>query len=114
VPAAAHQPKKSRHLEALGGILYVKARHLALSKTENVSDRLAFKPVRLSLERFAFEIADRLPDFGDDRAIRSSMKAHRFDVWTDHGPLARPVLAYCFAPMNVTTVHTAFKGETAK
>src|SRR5262249_38018575 len=102
----AHQPKKSRHLEALGAILYVEASHLALSKTENVSDRLVFKPVRLPLERFAFEIADRLPDLGYDRAIRSSMKAHRFDVWTDHGPLARPVLAYCFAPMNVATIHT--------
>jgi hypothetical protein len=60
VHAAAHQPKKSRHLEALGGILYVEASHLALSKTENVSDRLVFKPVRLPLERLAFEIADGL------------------------------------------------------
>jgi hypothetical protein len=91
---------------SLGSVLYVEASHLALSKTENVSDRLVFKPVRLPLERFAFEIADGLPDFCDDRAIRSSMKAHRFDVWTDDGPLARPVLAYCFAPMNVATIHT--------
>ena len=77
----------------LGGILDVEASHLALSKTENVSDRLVFKPVRLSLERLAFEISDGLPDLGDDRPIRSSMKAHRLDVRTDHGPLARPVLA---------------------
>jgi hypothetical protein len=93
------------------GILYVEASHLALSKTENVSDRLVFKPVRLPLERFAFEIADGLPDFCDDRAIRSSMKAHRLDVRTDHGPLARPVLAYCFAPMNVATIHTVGPGD---
>src|SRR6516164_5183452 len=38
--------------------------------------------------------------------IRSSMKAHRCDVRTDHGPLAGPVLAYCFAAMNVATLHT--------
>ena len=81
-------------------------RHLALSKTENVSDRLVFKSVRLPLERFAFEIAYGLPDFCDDGAIRGAMKAHRFDVRTDDGPLARPVLAYCFAPMNVATIHT--------
>src|SRR5262245_61964745 len=96
---------------ALGSILYVEASHLALSKTENVSDRVVFKPVRLPPERFAFEIADGLPYFYDDRAIRSSMKAHRFDVRTDHGPLAHPVLAYCFAPMNVTTIHTVGPGD---
>ena len=45
----------------------VEASHLALSKTENVSDRLVFKPVRLPLERFAFEISDGLPDLCDDR-----------------------------------------------
>src|SRR3546814_13038492 len=80
--------------------------YLALSKTENVSDRLVFKPVRLPLERFAFEIAEGLPDFCDDRAIRSSMKANRLDVRTDHGPLARPVPAYGLAAMDVATTHT--------
>ena len=73
---------------------------------------LVFKPVRLPLEWFAFEIADGLPDVCDDRAIRSSMKAHRFDVWTDHGPLARPVFAYSFAPMNVATIHTVGPGAS--
>ena len=95
----------------LGSILYVEASHLALSKTENVSDRLVFKPVRLPLERFAFEIADGLADFRDDRAIRGSMKAHRLDVRTDHGPLARPVLAYGFAPMDVATIHAVGPGD---
>jgi hypothetical protein len=52
-----------------------------------------FKPVRLALKRFAFEIADGLSDFCDDRAISSAMKAHRLNVRTDYGPLARPVLA---------------------
>ena len=65
-----------------------------------------FEPVRLPVERLAFEIADGLPDFCDDRAIRSSMKAHRLDVRTDHGPLARPVLAYGLAAMDVATIHT--------
>ena len=95
----------------LGSILDVEASHLALSKTENVSDHLVFKPVRLPLERFAFEIADGLPDFCDDRAIRSSTKAHRLDVRTDQGPLARPVFANCFAPMNVATIHTVGPGD---
>src|SRR5690606_19864482 len=90
----------------LGSILDVEASHLALLKTENVSDRLVFEPVRLPLERFAFEIADGLPDFCDDRAIRKSMKAHRLDVRTDHGPLPRPVRAYGFAAMDVATIHT--------
>src|ERR1700681_1415321 len=57
----------------LNSILDVEASHLALSNTENVSDRLVFKPVRLPLQRFAFEIADGLPDLCDDRTIRSSM-----------------------------------------
>src|SRR4029077_16083327 len=54
---------------------------------------------------------DGLPDFCDDRAIRSSMKAHRLDVRTDHGPLARPVLAYSFAPMSVAPIHTVGPGD---
>ena len=93
------------------GILDVEASHLALSKTEDVSDRLVFQPVRLSLKRFAFEIADGLPDLCDDRAIRSSMKAHRLDVRTDHGPLARPVRAYGLAAMDVATIHAVGPGD---
>ena len=85
-------------MEASSSILDVEASHLAVSETENVSDRLVFKPVRLPLERFAFEISDGLPDLCDDRAIRSSIKAHRLDVRTDYGPLARPVLTYGLAP----------------
>src|ERR1700722_12767190 len=96
---------------SLGSILNVEASHLALSKTENVSDRLVFKPVRLPLERFAFEIADGLPDLRDDRAIRSSMKAQGLDVRTDHGPLARPVRAYGLAAMDVATIHTVGPGN---
>jgi hypothetical protein len=77
-----------------------------------VPDRLVFKPVRrLPLERFALEIADRLPDFCDDRAIRSLMKAHRLDVRTDYGPLARPVLAYGLAAMDVAAIHTVGPGD---
>jgi hypothetical protein len=57
------------HMESaeLGGVLDVEASHLALAKTENVSDRLVFQPVRLPLKRFAFEIADGLPDLCDGR-----------------------------------------------
>src|ERR1700719_2442163 len=96
---------------SLNSILDVEASHLALSKTENVSDRLVFKPVRLPLQRFAFEIADGLPNLCDDRAIRSSMKADRLDVRTDHAPLARPVLAYGLAAVDVATIHTVGPGD---
>src|SRR5258708_10303739 len=96
----------SKEVWALNSILDVEASHLALSKTENVSDRLVFKPVRLPLQRFAFEIADGLPNLCDDRAIRSPMKAHRFDARTDHAPLARPVLAYSLVAVDVATIHT--------
>src|SRR5271154_4075462 len=65
----------------------------------------------LTLERFAFEIADGLPDFRDDRAILSSMKAHRLDVRTDHGPLARPVRAYGLAGMDVAAIHAVGPGD---
>ena len=95
----------------LGSSLYVEASHLALSKTENVSDGLVFKPVRLPPERFTFEIADGVPDLCDDRAIRSLMKAYRLDVRNDHGPLARPVLAYGLAAMDVATIHTVGPGD---
>ena len=101
----------SKEVWALNSILDVEASYLALSKTENVSDRLVFKPVRLPLQRVAFEIADGLPDLCDDRAIRSSMKAHRLDVRTDHAPLARPVLAYGLAAMDVATIHTVGPGD---
>ena len=76
-----------------------------------MSVRLVFKPVRLPLERFAFEVADGLPDFCHDRAIRSSMKADRLDVRADHGPLAGPVLAYGLAAMDVATIHTVGPGD---
>src|ERR1700757_2243718 len=101
----------ARRLWALNSILDVEASHLALSKTENVSDRLVFQPVHLPLQRVAFEIADGLPDLYDDCAIRSSMKAHWLDVRTDHTPLARPVLAYGLAAMDVATIHPIGPGD---
>src|SRR5262245_36927685 len=55
--------------------------------------------------------ADGLPDLCNDRAIRSSMKSHRLEVRTDHGPLARPVFAYGLAAMDVTTIHTVGPGD---
>ena len=39
------------------------------------------------------------------------MKAHRLDVRTDHAPLARPVLAYGLAAMDVATIHTVGPGD---
>src|SRR5262249_60154608 len=56
-------------------------------------------------------VADGLPDFCDHGAMRSAMKAHRLHVRTAHGPLACPVLAYCFAAMNVATIHTVGPGD---
>jgi hypothetical protein len=95
----------------LGDILDVEASYLAISKPENVSDHLVSKPMRLPLERFAFEIADGLPDVCDDRAILSSMKTHRLDARTDHAPLARPVFAYGLAAMDVTAIHSVGPGD---
>jgi len=62
--------------------LDVEASHLAASKTKDVSYGLVLQPVSLALERVAFEISDGLPDLDGDRAVRSSLKAHRFDVRT--------------------------------
>ena len=84
---------------------------MPVAQTEDVPDRLVLQPVRLPLERSAFEIADGLADLCDDRAIRSSMKAHRLDVRADHGPLARPVRAYGLAAMDVATIHTVGPGD---
>jgi MarR family transcriptional regulator for hemolysin len=95
----------------LRSILDVEASHLAVSKAEDVSDRLVLQPVRLPLQRFAYEIAKGLPDFCDDRAILSSMKANRLDMRTDHGPLARPVRAYGLAAMDVAAIHTVGPGD---
>ena len=72
---------------------------------------LSFNPWVCPSKRFAFEIADGLPDLRDDRAIRSSTKAERLDVRTDHGPLARPVRAYGLAAMDVATIHTVGPGD---
>jgi MarR family transcriptional regulator, transcriptional regulator for hemolysin len=104
-------PGKDARKPALDGVLDVAARHLAFSKAEDVSDRLVLQPVGLPLKRFAFEIADRLPDLGDDRAILSSMKADRLDVRTDHCPLARPVRAYGLAAMDMAAIHTVRPGD---
>lgn len=94
------------HAWLLGGLPDVEASHLAVSKTENVSDRLVVEPVGLvALERFAFEIADGLLDFRDDGAIRRPPEPHGRDVGTDHGPLAGPVRAYRFAAMDVAAIH---------
>ena len=89
----------------LRNVLDVEAGHLAVLQTENVPDRLVFEPMRLPLQRLAFEISDGLPDLGNDRAIRDSMKTHRLYVWIDDGPLAGPVLAHGFATMDVATIH---------
>src|SRR5215469_11135251 len=67
---------------------------------------LSLSPCVCPCSGFALEIADGLPDFCDDRAIRSSMKANRLDVRTDHGPLAGPVLANGLATMDVATIHS--------
>jgi hypothetical protein len=95
----------------LGGVLNVEARHLAVSKTEHVSDRLVFEPVRLPLKRLALEITDGLPDLCDDRTVRGSTKAHRLDARTDHAPLARPILAYRLAAMDVAPIHAVGPGD---
>jgi len=61
--------------------------------------------VRLALKRLTLEIADGLPNLCDDCVVSSPVEAHRFDVRTDHGPLAGPVLAHGLATMNVAAIH---------
>lgn len=87
----------------LGGIPDVEASHLAVSKAEDVFNRLVLQPVRLALKRLAF--VDGLPNLCDDCAVRSPVEAHRFDVRTDHGPLAGPIRAHGLATMNVAAIH---------
>src|SRR4029077_8197611 len=43
--------------------------------------------------------------FCDDRSVGSPVEAHRLDVRTDDGPLARPVLPHGLAAVNVAPVH---------
>jgi MarR family transcriptional regulator for hemolysin len=89
----------------LGGFLDIEASHLAVSKAEDVFNRLVLQPVRLVLKRLAFEIVDGLPNLCDDCVVSSPVEAHRFDVRTDHGPLAGPVLAHGLATVNVAAIH---------
>jgi hypothetical protein len=104
--ASAHRSRYRHRLLVLGsGILDVEASHLAVSKAEDVSNRLVLQPVRLPLKRLAFEIVDGLPNLYDDCVVSSLVEAHRFDVRTDHGPLAGPVLAHGLATVNVAAIH---------
>jgi MarR family transcriptional regulator, transcriptional regulator for hemolysin len=89
----------------LGGILDVEASHLAVSKAEDVFNRLVLQPVRLALKWLAFEIVDGLPNLCDDCVVSSPVEAYRFDVRADHGPLAGPVLAHGLATVNVAAIH---------
>ena len=74
-------------------------------KRKTCSTVLSFSPLRLALKRLTLEIADGLPNLCDDCVVSSPVEAHRFDVRTDHGPLAGPVLAHGLATMNVAAIH---------
>ena len=52
-----------------GSVLNVEASDLAIPKAKDVHRRLVLQPLRLILQRLAFEIADGLLDLHDDRAI---------------------------------------------
>jgi hypothetical protein len=95
----------------LSGIPDVEACHLAVSKAEDVFNRLVLQPVGLALKRLAFEIADGLPNLCDDYVVSSPVEAHRFDVRTDHAPLAGPVLAHGLATVNVAAIHAVGPGD---
>src|SRR3984885_4093364 len=95
----------------LGDIVDVEASHLALAKTEDVSDRLVLQAVRLPLKRFALEIADGLPDLCDDRAVLSSTKAERIDVRTDKAPVGPPLRGSALAPRGGPAAHPVARGN---
>jgi len=76
-----------------------------------MSDCLVLEPVGLALERFAFEIADGLPDLRDDRAVGRAMKADGLDMRADDRPLACPIVAHRLAAMDVAAIHAIGPGD---
>ena len=88
-----------------GSVLNVEASDLAILKAKDVHHRLVLQPVRLILQRLAFEIADGLLDLHDDRAICGLGETHRLDMRADNSPLAGPILSDGLKPMNMATIH---------
>lgn len=70
-----------------GSVLNVEASDLAPLKAKDVHHRLVLQPVRLILQRLAFEIAGGLLDLHDDRAICGLGETHRLDMRADNSPL---------------------------
>src|SRR5262245_11407410 len=70
-PAGSHATPTS----FLGGILDVEASHLAVSKSEDVSNRLVLQPVCLALKGLAFKIVDGLPNLYHDCVVSSPVEA---------------------------------------
>ena len=87
-----------------GSVLNVEASDLAIVKAKDVHHRLVLQPLRLILQRPAFEIADGLLDLHDDRAICGLSETHRLDVRADNSPLAGPILSDGLKPMNMATI----------
>ena len=79
-------------------VLNVEASDLAILKAKDVHHRLVLQPVRLILQRLAFEIADGLLDLHDDRAICGLGETHRLDMRADNSPLAGPILLTASSP----------------
>ena len=88
-----------------GSVLNVEASDLAILKAKDVHHRLVLQPVRLIMQRLAFEIADGLLDLHDDRAICGLGETHRLDMRADNSPLAGPILSDGLKPMNMATIH---------
>ena len=87
-----------------GSVLNVEASDLAIVKAKDVHHRLVLQPLRLIVQRPAFEIADGLLDLHDDRAICGLSETHRLDVRADNSPLAGPILSDGLKPMNMATI----------
>lgn len=83
----------------------VKVSDLAFLKAEDVLHRFVLQPVRLIMEGLTFEIADRLLNLHDNRAVRNLIEANGLDVRAYNGPLTCPVFSNGLAAVNVTAVH---------
>src|SRR6266478_10181385 len=66
-------------------------------------------PFRPETPRFLQNEFQKLPCSG--LPSRSRTESPPLDVRTDHAPLARPVLAYGLAAMDVATIHTVGPGD---
>ena len=88
-----------------GTVLNVETSDLAVLKSKDVHHGLFLPPVRLILQRLAFDVADGLLDLHDDRAICGLGETHRLDMRTDNSPLAGLILSDGLTTTKMAAIH---------